>query len=201
MADWAPQDGQADQFVNAGQDYAGVGTWNAGFTGSALFAFQLPAIPDGEQITKVEFSAYFAGTFWGSRFWTTGLYGGRHSATANTDLLQDFGNGPGQSGQILADWLGVATPGAYTAPVDVTAFVTSGYVAGNYVFLRGASSDKTSAELGVGSQFIADCFLNASYPARLTITTAPVPEPTMVGLLAVVGMLGLRRRTSARASG
>lgn len=168
-----------------------VGSFNGTFNANAGFSFQLPIIPAGEQVDSIVFHSGNSSSYWTastlvnlpSDVYGLGVSGSSGFAGA------EYGSGTNQPGTRLSTGWFTGTIGPM-ADVDVTGFVTSaGYVAGNYLRLRTGTTASEATITGSAARWWTD-----RNDARLTITTSPVPEPTLAGIVGMSGLLLLRRR-------
>lgn len=192
-------------------------TWAA-----SILPFALPSIPSGEQIVAATLNVTFKGEnstlrpetgdgnidVYGLPFDAAPLvqdpnrwYGGPNDGTAGVSKLQD-------------DWVTVATNPADTVntlftSVDISNWLTSlytgGAVAGDFAILRlsydanaldGNNRYRIVTSGGDAGTIDASPHTIAEGAPFLSITTAPIPEPTTVSLLclAALALAAVRRR-------
>ncbi len=161
------------------------------FNANGGYSFRLPAIPVGDKVDSIVFHAGDASSWWvynTLKNLPSDVYGVAISPT-DTFSGSEYGSGTSQSGTKLSTNWFTGTVGALPN-VDVTTWVTdTGYVAGNYVRLRTATS---ASEATINSN-MARWWTSAS-AAQLIVTTSVVPEPATVALLGLGSLFIMRRR-------
>lgn len=185
-------DGVGDNVSGNPEGFPAFGSFDGNFNAAAGFSFVLPILPEGETIQSVTFRAFVDGA--GANVpGGKDLYGIRKDPSG-AFLVSDYGIGATQSGSLLGNDL-TLNQGQYLDPVDVTSFVASGYAAGDTVFFR-ISTDATTVDVDTAGA--RGFFLGANQASKpeLIITTAVVPEPSSIALLALttVGLTMIRRR-------
>ena len=179
-----------DGTIYANESYPAIGSFGT-FNANAGFSFQLPSIPAGEQIDSIIFQSGDSSSYWTAATLVnlpSDVYG-LGISVASDFIGAEYGSDTNQPGTRLSTGWFTGTVGPM-ADVDITDWVTStGYAAGNYVRLRAGT---TATEATITSS-------NARWwtertNAQLTITTSPVPEPALLSVLGMTGLLLVRRR-------
>lgn len=157
-----------------------------------VMAFALPALPAGEEFTSIDFSVVHAYNDTGASFnvpltvlgvVNRGWVQFDDYERAGTVIQSDFLRGG------LPNWTRIDTSAA--ADESLANYVNADYVAGNFLLVRLAiPSDQPNWQV----YRIMNTDGGTGGPAQMTFTTAPVPEPAMLGLIGVAGVALMRRR-------
>jgi len=172
----------------------------------ALFAFQLPSIP-GEVVTNATLSVYLNEKSGDTTLFNVDLYAVRQSSTSPDMVSTDWGWGTTAGGTSIQD--NYFTSGTADGYVPTSAggnaallnFVNTGYTPGNYLIFRLNPDSPEYANIGdlANGTFYRTASSEwggaGARVAQLELTTAVIPEPATVFVLAgVAGVLGLSRR-------
>jgi hypothetical protein len=200
----------ADQGITTGDAVGGtvkrivVGTFSSATAPRcAVFVFQLPALPAGEQVQKASFAAYLNNST-GTPTWNVDLWAVRIHASSATVLAADYAAGDsliaGQTGFKLVDnWVGTGTQSngwkTYSDPETggtlaglLQTYYKSTPGGGGYLFLRAQMDTLSAGGAGLLRYFnSADWDGKGTYTRQypttlpeLTITTAVPIQPGTV---------------------